>query len=270
MYPELNPLKVKVAAGSPVAGLYIQSPGADSIEIAADAGFDYVILDEEHGNFGFSETVNMIRYAEAARICPIVRVSSHDPQHIRKVTEAGAMGVCIPRVESVELARSMVAAVKYSYNGNGGTKGACPTNRAARARGGDWEDFVRWSNENVLVFMWIESQVAVGRMRELLRVQGVDCFGLGRFDLAHEMGLYGNRWGGEISEIAERFVSAAEDAGVHYLSRLTSFEPTEALAQFESQVRRGARYFALGSDRQLLERILRDILRPLGGAAPAI
>jgi 4-hydroxy-2-oxoheptanedioate aldolase len=264
MYPEPNPLKQKVAQGKAVTGLYIQTPGADCIEIAADAGFDYVIIDEEHGNFGFSETLDMIRFAEAARICPIVRVNSHDGEHIRKVTEAGAMGVCIPRVETAEQARSLVAASKYSHGGNGGSKGACPTNRAARSRGKDWEAYVRWSNENVLIFMWLESRRALTHLEEIVRVEGVDCFGLGRFDLAHEMGLYGDRWGTELTRIAEDFVKTVEQAGVHYLARLTSFEFDQAKAQFDALVARGARYFALGSDRQLLDRRFRDVWRPTG------
>ena len=74
MFPAPNPLRVKLLAGEPIAGIYIQTNSPDCVELAAAAGLDYVILDEEHGSFGMDAVVHMIRAAEASGIVPIVRV----------------------------------------------------------------------------------------------------------------------------------------------------------------------------------------------------
>lgn len=264
MYPHPNPLRLKLTDDEVVTGLYIQTPGVDCVEIAAAAGFDYVIIDEEHGSFGFSDTVHLIRAAEASHICPIVRVADHNPAQIRKVIEAGALGVFVPNIESAAQARGAISAAKYRYQDNGGSKGACPTNRAARSLGRDWEAYVKWSNDNVMVTLAIESQAGLAQFDEILAVPGIDSVALGRFDLAHEMGLYGKRYGGEIEEIFHGFAAKADAAGVRWMARLSSLDFDAAQAQRAALVARGARLFTLGSDRQLLDRVLRDVLRPMG------
>jgi len=264
MYPHPNPLKQKLAADQCITGLFIQTPSADCIEIAAVAGFDYVIIDQEHGNFGFSETVHLIRAAEAARICPMVRVPDHGATSIRKAMEAGAMGIFVPDVDTAEQARQVIAAAKYCYQGNGGTKGACPTNRAARSQGRDWEGYVKWSNDNVLLTLLVESQEGIGNLDEILAVPGIDSVALGRFDLAHEMGLHGGRYGPELEDVFRRFVASAKAAGMRYFSRLGSLDHDTAKAQCEALVADGARMFTMGSDRQFIDRVFREVLRPMG------
>lgn len=264
MYPHPNALKEKLADEAVVTGLYIQTPSVDCVEIAAAAGFDYVIIDEEHGSFGFSDTVHLIRAAEASRVCPIVRVAENNPARIRKVIEAGALGVFVPNIESATEAREAISAAKYLYQGNGGSKGACPTNRAARSLGRDWERYVKWSNDNVMVTLAVESQAGLAQLDEILAVPGIDSVALGRFDLAHEMGLYGKRYGGEMEEIFEGFVAKADAAQVRWMARLSSLDPEVARIQRTALVARGARLFTLGSDRQLLDRVFRQVLRPMG------
>ena len=264
MYPAPNPLRRKLAAGECITGLYIQTPSADCVEIAAAAGYDYAILDQEHGPFGFGETVSLIRAAEASGICPIVRVPDHRASELRKAVEAGAMGVYVPDVRTAEQARDAVSAVRFRVHGDGGMRGACPTVRAARARGAaEWERFVAWSNENVMVTLLVESEQGLANLDAILAVPDVDMVALGRFDLAHEMGLNGDRYGRVIGDIFETFVAAAERAGVPYVMRLRPADAEAMRDERQRWVARGARNFTMGSDREFMAKAFAAALAPM-------
>ncbi|WP_420994338.1 HpcH/HpaI aldolase family protein [Cupriavidus sp. 30B13] len=264
MYPAPNPLRRKLAAGECITGLYIQTASPDSVEIAAAAGFDYAILDQEHGPFGHGATVELIRAAEATGICPVVRVPDHGAAGLRKAVEAGAMGVYVPDVRTAGQAAAAVAAVRFRVGENGGMRGACPTVRAARARGAaEWEQYVAWSNANILVTLLIESEQGLADLDAILAVPGVDMVALGRFDLAHEMGLNGDRYGTAISGIFETFVARAEQAGVPYVTRLRPAEPAAMRRERQAWVARGARNFTMGSDREFMAKAFGAALAPM-------
>lgn len=263
MYPHPNPLRAKLAADQCILGLFVQTPSPDCVEIAAASGFDYVIIDEEHGSFGMAETLAMIRAAEGAGICPIVRVPDQDAARLRRAAEAGAMGVYVPDIRSAEQARAAVAAVKFKDGDNGGRRGACPTVRAARPGSTDWRQFVRWSNENVMVCLLVESQEGLDDLDAILAVPGIDTIVLGRFDLWHEKGLSGDRYHPDIEAAFEVFAAKARAAGVPYVARLSSLEPEAARVQWREAVRAGARIFNLASDRQLMHRAFSQVTAPL-------
>ena len=263
MYPHPNPLRARLAADCVIAGLYIQTASPDNVEIAAQTGYDYVIIDQEHGSFDLSATLQMIRAAEATGITPFVRVPDHTRSYIRRVLEAGALGVYVPDVRTAEQAREAVAAAKYGDADNGGTRGACPTSRATQGRGGDWRSFVEWSNQNVMVSLLIESKEGFDNLDAILAVPGIDAVVLGRFDLAHELGLNGDRYGEHLNGMFEVYAAKARAAGVTYIARLKPSDPVSARAEFAALHAAGARVFNLGSDREFIARTFRNELAPL-------
>lgn len=263
MYPHPNPLKAKLAADDCILGLFVQSPSPDNVEIAAAAGFDYVIIDQEHGSFGMAETVAMIRAAEAAGICPVVRVPDRDAANLRRAAEAGAMGLYVPDVRTAEQARAAIAAVRFKSGSNGGLRGACPTARSARPGNADWQGFVEWSNHNVMVCILVESQEGLDNLDAILAVPGIDTVILGRFDLWHEKGLPGDRYNPEINAIFEVFAAKAKAAGVPYVARLSSLSHDIARAEFHAELKRGSRVFNIASDRQLIYRAFSEAIAPM-------
>lgn len=267
MYPHLNPLKTKLAADECILGLFIQSANPDNVEIAAAAGFDYVIIDLEHGSFGLSEATAMIRAAEAANICPIVRVPNQEGSMIRRVAEAGALGVYVPDVRTAEQARAAVSALRFKDGENAGRRGACPTIRAARPGSTDWRRFVTWSNANLLACLLIESQEGMDNLDSILAVPGIDIVILGRFDLWHEMGLIGDRYHPEIEALFDQFSSKAREAGVPYVTRLSSLEGDKARREWRAAMDKGERIFNIASDRQLIFRAFSGALQPFGRSA---
>lgn len=253
MYPDQNPLLKKMAADAVITGMYVQTASPDIVEIASASGIDYVIIDQEHGGFGYEETVNLIRAAEAAGVCPVVRVENHGASGLRKAVEAGALGVYVPDVRTAEQARAAIAAVKFRDADNGGMRGACPTVRAARSRGAaEWSRYVAWSNANVTVSILVESEEGLHNLDEILAVPGIDTIVLGRFDLAHEMGFGSDRYGAVISGLFDEFVARADRAGVRYVTRLRPGQREEMRRERASWIKRGARNFTLGSDREFI------------------
>ena len=263
MYPHPNPLKIKLQNDQCITGIYVQTDSPDCIEIAAASGLDYVIIDMEHGAFGLDPVVQMIRSAEATGVCPLVRVPDHSEAMIRKVVEAGAMGVYIPDVRNAEQARKVISATKYLKDNNQGTKGACPTSRATRGLGANWENFISWSNDNIMVTILVECEEGLRNLDDILKTPGIDTIVLGRFDIAHELGLYGNRYGSELNAIFEGFAKKAKSAGVHYVARLKQAPLEEMRNERATLVANGARIFTMGSDRELIARAFNQTLLPM-------
>src|SRR5665648_116341 len=114
----LNKFKNRLKEGKTVIGPFMKSTDPAFIEIAGHSGFDFVILDMEHGPAGFSELQNLIRGALNANIIPIVRTSDSSEISVSKPLDLGAMGVQIPQVTSDRMAKACVGAARFSQMEN--------------------------------------------------------------------------------------------------------------------------------------------------------
>ncbi|MBS1879477.1 MAG: hypothetical protein JST31_08190, partial [Actinobacteria bacterium] len=108
-----NSTKAKLRNGETVLGTFVFLGDPAVVEIAALAGFDFVIIDSEHAPRGPEAIEGMIRAAEARGITPIVRVSRTDEKEILRALESGAQGIIVPQLESGEQAAEAVAATRY-------------------------------------------------------------------------------------------------------------------------------------------------------------
>ncbi|GAA5236309.1 hypothetical protein FOZ76_24265 [Verticiella sediminum] len=266
-YPHANPLKERVAAGEAACGIYVQMDSVDAVEIAAAAGLDYVILDEEHGAPSGARTTALIRAAQACGIVPIVRVADQDRTALRRAVEAGAAGIYVPDVRSADQARQAVAAVKFGHRTAGAGRGACPSVRAARHGAVPWPDYTAWNDRYVQLTVLIESREGLRALDEILAVPGVDAVALGRFDLAHELGLNGDRYGAAMEAVFAQFLAQVSAAGMPWFARVAP-GPQEHMREAYARLRRqGACMFTLGSDRELLLKSFRGALAPMQPSA---
>lgn len=134
-------------------GTWAQMASPEFVELVGHVGFDFVIIDLEHGSFGIETAVNMIRAAEAANTAPIVRVASGSEWEILKVLDAGALGILVPGVSTAEQAKQVVRAAKY---GPTGIRGACPATRATGHGAWAWSEYLRWANSETMVWLLVE------------------------------------------------------------------------------------------------------------------
>lgn len=246
-------------------GVNVQTGSAEVVEMAGAQGYDWVMIDCEHGAYDFEAAVQLIRASEASGVTPIVRVPDTEPSFIMRILDAGAMGVVIPKVESAEQARAAVSAARYPMGRNGGERGACPNTRATWHLPDDWAEFARWSNDNVFVCILIETLKGLGDIEAILDVPGIDSLGTGAFDLAQVLGYPGKPKSPEVEAVIARIMASARRRGIHATAGLFGTDATAIRAEYESLVAAGYRIINGGSDRRHLSSFLQSMIRAARG-----
>ena len=204
-------MKQKLLAGEPALGCSVMVPSPQMVEMVGHAGFDWVLIDMEHGTIGLESAELMIMAAEAAGITPIVRPRSNRKQDISGVMDRGAMGVQVPHVNNAADARRAVDAVKF---GPGDRRGlAAGTRPDSYGLAGSMPGFVQASNEQTLVCVQLEHAAAIENADEILAVDGIDVFFIGPSDLSQSMGYPGEPGAAPVAEAIERTLQKILAAG---------------------------------------------------------
>jgi 4-hydroxy-2-oxoheptanedioate aldolase len=257
MRPRVNGIKRQLARGESALGINVQTASPEIVEMVGIAGYDYVMIDWEHGSFGTETVVSMIRAAEAVDITPIVRVPDHSETSIKRVLDAGAMGVVVPQIDTLKQAQEAIAAAIYFDGHNNGARGACPSIRATGHLSPDWKSFTLESNRDVFVAVGIESQEGIANLGDIVQIPGLDAIFLGTFDLAHSMGKFGNTKDAEAQSALDALVAAAKSRPLPLFATLISDTLEEVGAEQKRWERAGARVFNVMSDRRLVTMGLR-------------
>ena len=171
----------------PLFGMFVGLASPAIVEMCGHAGFDFVILDNEHGPASIETTEHLIRAARCVNMIPIVRTVESD---ILRVLDIGASGIQVPQVNTAEQARRIVAAAKYPPVGN---RGAAFSPRAAGYGFFGGPAHAKASNEGIGVILMIETPEALGNLDEILAVPGIDVLFIGPNDLSFAMGHEGNQ-----------------------------------------------------------------------------
>lgn len=177
-----NPLyTIDRASPAPIFGLAVTyaSPGALE-RIGPD--WDWIWIDAQHGDLDFRETAQLLRVADLIKRPALVRVPSQDSGWIGKALDAGAAGVIVPMVESVQEAKAMVTAAKFPPQGNRSYGGRRAVDRCGRG-------YYKTANRDTLLILQLESNEAVTLSDSLAAMEGVDGLFLGPDDLMIRSGL---------------------------------------------------------------------------------
>lgn len=259
-----NLVRQKLAAGQPVLGAALQIDSPWLVEVLALVGFDYVLLDGEHG-FALRNLPTLVMAAQGAGIEPIVRVPSHDRGFLLQALEAGARGVQVPMVESAAGAARLVEETKYAPLGrrgfSGATRAACYGSRTS-------EEVAELGNRDTLLVVQLETARAVANAAEIAAVPGVDVVFVGPADLAQSMGLVppaGNPTDPALLETMRRTFAACRP----HVPVGTSVFSTEQVRSWRAE---GVSYFLSGTTspiRKALEGMRTDFARALGAETAA-
>lgn len=187
---KINQMKAKLYAGEPAFGVSIMIPSPQIVEMVARLGFDWVLIDCEHGTISLETVEILAMAAEASGIAAIARPGSKDPDDILKVMDRGVMGVQVPHINTAEDARRAVEAVKFYPLGKRGL--AAGTRPSGYGFGESMERFVHTSNRETLVCVQLEDAEAIDNVDRILQVEEVDVFFVGPSDLSQSMGYPGN------------------------------------------------------------------------------
>jgi 2-dehydro-3-deoxyglucarate aldolase/4-hydroxy-2-oxoheptanedioate aldolase len=175
-----------VSAGEVTLGTFIGTASPITAEVCAAAGFDWLLLDLEHGAGGEEQVRATVPVVASYGVPTVVRVESDARIRIGRVLDAGAAGVMLPRLDTVEQVRAAVAHLRYPPRGD---RGVATYNRACRF-GLDAGALDR-ADEEVLGVVQIESARAVSAAGDIAAIEGVDVLFVGPRDLSHDLGVPG-------------------------------------------------------------------------------
>ncbi len=195
-------------------GIFNGIPSPAVVEMCAYAGFDFIVLDNEHGSADLLTTEHMLRAARGSGIVPIVRCLEHD---IARTLDMGASGLQIPMVNTAEHAINLVQRVRYprfeSGVNVGGQRGSAFSHRAAGYGAFGGPAHTQRSNEGIALIVMIETPQGVENAAAIAAVPGVDGVFIGPNDLAHSMG-FENRWNeAPVQRAIEKTLRAVSAAG---------------------------------------------------------
>jgi 2-keto-3-deoxy-L-rhamnonate aldolase RhmA len=207
-----NRLKRMLRQKAKPAGVFVRIPSPAVVEIAAAAGLDFVIMDNEHGAFSDETLENMVRAADATGISALVRVPENRPWAITRTLDMGADGLWVPQVNSQADAEAAVRASRYAPDGQRGMNTAC---RRAAYGALKRSEYVSRANSEVVLVIQIEDIRAVNTLEEILRVPGIDMISVGLGDLAQSIGFPGQMDHPEVLAIDRKVKEAARGHGLY-------------------------------------------------------
>lgn len=173
----------------PVLGLIVKMPSAALIETAGYVGFDLVVIDAEHGNGDGDDLEAHLRAADAVGVDSLVRVGTNDPLSILRALDAGATGVIVPHVNTLEDAKRAAAAAHYPP---AGTRGLAMSTRAGRYATGTLHEHIARADRETVVIVQIEDKRAVPHARDIAEAPHVDAIWVGPGDLSMSLGHPGD------------------------------------------------------------------------------
>ena len=219
-------------------GTWCNLGSAVTAEVAGLSGFDWVLLDMEHGLGDFSHLVPQLQAMAATPASPIVRITQNDVGAIKRVLDAGAAGVMIPFINTPEEAKLAISAMRYPPQG---IRGAARFTRAATF-GMEFDAYSRGANENLLTVLQIETQQAVENVEAIAAIDGADVLFVGPTDLSTNLGVPLKLDDPKFRSAVKAVVSAA-----HKHNKTAGILLAQP-AQIEQAVADGFTFIALGSD----------------------
>lgn len=180
-----NKVKENLQKGIPCVGIEFMSESLKFIEVVGYTGFDYIQFDMEHTPYTFHDIEQFVRTADSVGLTSFVRVAEASPSNIKRALETGAQGLLAPQVKNAAEVSKIVDSMYYAPKGS---RGMCPIIRAAGYSEDSWEQYLDWSESELMFIPLIENQSALDDLRAICQVDGVDGIAVGAGDLGQSLG----------------------------------------------------------------------------------
>jgi 2-dehydro-3-deoxyglucarate aldolase/4-hydroxy-2-oxoheptanedioate aldolase len=236
-----------------LVGTWVKIPALEPIEILADAGFDFVVIDQEHAPLTFEFAYQATVVAQGTGMSALVRVPDRSGSHLQRLLDAGVDGILVPRVTSVAEATASVRQMLFSP---GGDRGLGTTSRAGRWGGTPRAEYLRFGDEEVMRAVQLEERAAIEAAEEILDIPGLNGVFLGMGDLQLSSGL--TQSDPEFQKLVDRLLTAAQARGV------PAGTAVQTAAQAQAAADRGYRYVMVSNDTSLLRSAATSVVADLG------
>ena len=239
-----NPVKRKLQAGEPTFGTWLSRGDLYATRVLARLGFDWLTLDLEHSAIDWSQATMIFGAIADAGCVPLARVPQGSHDYIKRVLDAGAWGIVVPMVNTVEQARVAIAAAKYPPVGNRSLGGGMHNINFDATAG----EYFSHANDEILVVLQTESPQGVDNAREIYSLPGVDAIFVGPVDLRASMRAAD---GTEASEeefqaMLDRVVAIGKEVGTP--TGMHVMDTDHALRRAEQ----GMQFIAIGSELKMM------------------
>jgi 2-keto-3-deoxy-L-rhamnonate aldolase RhmA len=221
-------------------------------EIYANAGFGWLVVDLEHSVITIREAEELIRVIELSGSTPLVRLTSNNPDQIKRVMDAGSHGVIVPMVKTKEDVMNAIEAVRYPISGSRGVGLA-----RAQRWGNRFNEYLEWLENESVIILQIEHIDAVNNLDEIFGVENVDGYIIGPYDLSGSMNKPGQFDDPEFIQAVKKIKTIAAKhnlcGGIHVV------EPRPE--ELKSRIDEGYRFIAYSLDTRMLDVVSRQGLK---------
>jgi len=208
-----NLTKQKLRQNIPVYGVISTSDDPQLAELFGLSGFDYYMLDAEHGLIDPAQAVNVIRACERTNITPLVRIGPKDPKLVLQYLDAGMLGIMMPGLESVDEVKMLVDAVKYQPVGKRGM-GISRASAYTAYTGTSAPEYIKFSNENTMVIIQFEDEKLLPNFPAMCAVDGVDACIIGPRDLSLNIGFPDGPNHLEVHTVIDQAIAIMKNANI--------------------------------------------------------
>lgn len=251
-----NRLKRALLAGECQYGLWLDLGSDNVAEMAARAGFDWCLVDAEHGPNDLARIEGQLRAIAAGGAEAVVRVPVGQDWILKRVLDMGAQTVLVPMIDTAGEAAAMARAVRYPPHGNRGVA-------AAVARCSGWNlvpDYAANADAEVCLLVQAESRRAIANLDAILATEGVDGVFVGPADLAADMGYLDQPDAPAVRAVIDDAIGRIAAAGK--IAGIIAFTPEDVARHAEN----GARFLGVGADAVVLSSALAALLGRIRGA----
>ena len=246
-------LKKRLVDGETLLGCWLNLGSSLTAELVGLAGFDWVLIDSEHGPGSENDVLHQLQALEHTAAAAVVRVESFERQRFHRVLDLGAEGVMCPRIKTVEEARLAARAMRYQPAGLRGVA------RMVRATGfgANFKDYIGQGQENLVGIVQIETEEILSSLDAVAGMDGVDVLFVGPLDLSIALGAFEQKDHPRFLEALKSTATAAERAGKAAGVLLSSPE------EFPFYHNLGYRLIACGADSAFVAAGARKVLADL-------
>ncbi len=244
-----NAFLAGLESGETRFGCWLGIPDASVAEIMAGAGFDWLVIDHEHGPFELRDVMSHLQAMAPYDVAPVVRPVNDDPGLLKKLCDIGAQSFIVPMIDTPEQAAAVVSAVKYPPEGRRGLG----TSMARAARWNTVPGYLDKANAEMCMIVQAETVTAIDNLDAIANTDGVDGVFIGPSDLSASMGHGGNPSHPEVIDAVGKSLETIRAAGKH--AGLLCLDETQ-VAHFED---RGANFIGVGVDTLIIGNAAREL-----------
>lgn len=249
-------LKARLKQGETVTGCWLNLGTSITAEIIGLSGFDWVLIDLEHGAGDEKNVLSQLQALEHGTAAAIVRVESLQRQRIHRILDMGAEGIMVPRINNAMEAKEVAGGLLYPPEGK---RGVAKMVRAT-GFGKNFNDYYKQAKENILGIVQIETKEVLNHLEEIAGTDGIDVLFIGPSDLTMDLGIFGQFDHPLFVDALKATVNAATRAGK--AAGILLLNPDD----YKTYYNLGIRMIACGSDATFVAEGARNMVSKLSSA----